>query len=607
MNRSVTHALVLSFLVLASTLFAQPTPRRPRGVYTVVNVVDETNTLQQANPSITPSQMDAGFNSFYQDLLSNPAIAGLALRPDWATLNANPPGTANAYYWNLVDDAFDQVAAWNTQNSTQAPKTIQLIVIPGFNSPPWLLNQIPSCDGLFQTPSVTPPGACGKATFTGFSESSGSSVLPLPWNPVYKNGWQTFVTALAARYASNPAFVSIAVTGPTATSAEMNLPNDGNSNNPQTQFGTPITPDNMWIQLQTFHYPAQPAYQKTNQAFIDEWNNAIDMFGQIFSGITLVATTGNGFPNFTGAAFTIPPAFAADCANNPNLACAAATTILQYFMQPTVGGANAKATQDSGFAAARVTNNLGVPGVKQLSQMTAQLTPPSAQVLGGSQLSTTFSIATLTEGCTSIFPPNSVATHPCQMHHPTELHDQQLCPGRLHPAGLPGSRRDSGESRRLQDSGKCPQLGFDFAGTGALQPAEYLFRWNGSRRIVRRNSGRRAAQLSANLSAGYSIRRVLNVDAPAQVVQNDRSSVLLSAQELLDLASPKLLRASEKLGGDPASRSGDYLRQHRADVEHHRRDRTWRVDLDLRDQYRQRLSKLDRELSDVACWSERGY
>jgi hypothetical protein len=111
MNRSVMRALVLSLLVLAPALVAQSTPRRPRGVYTVVNIEDEVNTLQQVNPSITPAQMDAAFNSFYQDLLSNPAIAGLALRPHWDTLNPNPPGTANAYYWNLVDDAFNQVAA----------------------------------------------------------------------------------------------------------------------------------------------------------------------------------------------------------------------------------------------------------------------------------------------------------------------------------------------------------------------------------------------------------------------------------------------------------------------------------------------------------------
>src|ERR1700690_1940778 len=73
---------------------------------------------------------------------------------------------------------------------------------------------------------------------------------------------------------------------------------------PQTQFGTAITPNNMWIQLLAFQYAGQAAYQKTNLAFIDEWNNAIDMFGEVFSGITLVATTGDGLPNFTGAKVT---------------------------------------------------------------------------------------------------------------------------------------------------------------------------------------------------------------------------------------------------------------------------------------------------------------
>ena len=49
-------------------------------------------------------------------------------------------------------------------------------------------------------------------------------MFPLPWNPSYKSAWRTFLTAFAARYASNPAFVSIAVAGPTAASAEIILP-----------------------------------------------------------------------------------------------------------------------------------------------------------------------------------------------------------------------------------------------------------------------------------------------------------------------------------------------------------------------------------------------
>ncbi len=104
-------------LVLTPALVAQV---RPRGIYAVVNVEDEISTLQTANPLITVGQLDAGFNSFYQVLPSNPAVAGLAVRPYWATLNPNPPGAANAYYWNLVDDAFNQAALWNSQNPARA-------------------------------------------------------------------------------------------------------------------------------------------------------------------------------------------------------------------------------------------------------------------------------------------------------------------------------------------------------------------------------------------------------------------------------------------------------------------------------------------------------
>ena len=406
-SRSSGFKLLLLAAVLTPALVAQSSPRRPLGIYAVVNVEDNINTQTKANPSITTAQLDASFNALYQSLLENPAISGLTLQVHWDTLNPNPPGAANAYFWNYVDDAFSQAAAWSTQNPSLAPKTIQLIVTPGFQTPHWMLNQLTSCDGLFETPVVTPPSTCGTATFTGYQEGGDGTVLPLPWNPVYKSAWQTFVMALAARYGSNPEFVSIAVDGPTAASAEMIMPNDGNSNNPQTQFGTPITPSNMWIQLQAFHYPGQAAYQKTNQAFIDEWNNAIDMFGQLFSGITLVATTGDGLPNFVGATVTVPNGFSAYCTVNLNLDCAAETTILAHFIQPTVGGANAKATQTSGMEAARVGNgNFGVLGVKLLSQSTAQMTSASTQILGGSQFNTTFSIATLPEGCTSTFPPN---------------------------------------------------------------------------------------------------------------------------------------------------------------------------------------------------------
>jgi uncharacterized protein (TIGR03437 family) len=530
---------LLGVFVLAPVLFAQGQIRVPRGIYAVVNVEDEI----KSHSSATAAQLDADFNTLYQDLLSNPAVSGLTLQVHWDTLNPNAPGAANSYFWNYVDDAFNQAAAWNAQNPANAPKNIQLIVTPGFQSPQWILNQIPSCDGLFQTPVVTPPSNCGTATFEGYQEGGDGTVLPLPWNTVYKSAWQVFLTALAARYGTNPLFTSIAVDGPTAASAEMIVPNEANSNNPQTQFGTPITPSNMWIQLLAFHYAGQAAYQKTNQAFIDEWNNAIDMFGTVFSGITLVATTGNGLPNFTGATVTIPPAFAADCSVNPNLDCAAETTILAHFVQPTAGGANAKATQTSGMEASRVGNgNLGVPGVKQLSQSTAQMITASTQIMGGSQFNTTFSIATLPEGCTSTFPPNANDT-PAGCSIPSSCTTNGCIPVNCIPQAClaPGVTQSS--IAGFQTTANVPAADL-------IPPEQAEFNvlsvyFDGTAVASSFNAAPGNAPLNYLQIYSEDIQyATANVNAPAQVVAGG-VTVSITAQALLNLASAKLLTIGE--------------------------------------------------------------
>ena len=149
---------------------SQPAPRRPRGIYALVNIKENINNQQNANPSITTAQLETYFVKLYQDLLSNPAVSGLVIYENWGMLNPNPPTDANPYDWSLLDDAFNQAEAWDAQNPAKASKTIQLGVSPGFNSPAWMLAQLTSCDGLFQSPVQTPSSTCGKATFSGFVE-----------------------------------------------------------------------------------------------------------------------------------------------------------------------------------------------------------------------------------------------------------------------------------------------------------------------------------------------------------------------------------------------------------------------------------------------------
>ena len=404
MKQRVVHLAAAAVLFASVSPANSEAPRRPRGIYAKVNISSDIAQQQKQSPGIAAADLNSYFNNLFASLVANPAIAGLALQVHWDQVNPIAPPDSNAYDWSYLDDAFAQASQWNAQNPGQLPKTIQLIMTPGFQSPQWLLDQIPSCDGLFQSPPHPPPSTCGKATFEGFTETTDGNVLPLPWDPVYKGAWRTFLEALAARYGANPLFVSIAIGGPSAASEEMIMPNSNNT--PVQKLFGGIQANDMWTQLLAFHYAGMRAYQKSDQAFIDEWNAAIDMYGEIFSGLTLVVTTGSGLPNFGGAA-TVPSAFTADC-GRPNMDCAAETTILSHFADPTVGGANAKATQTSGMEAARAVQDLGLSGVKWLSQSTSSISDPAAQILGGAQFNTSFSASayqSLKEGCTATFPP----------------------------------------------------------------------------------------------------------------------------------------------------------------------------------------------------------
>ena len=547
MSRSVRHILALSFLVLAPALVAQ-TPRVPRGIYAVVDTEVLITEQQQTNPSITTAQLDVYFNGLYQDLLSNPAVSGLTLQVHWDWLNPNPPGATNSYAWNIVDDAFNQAAAWDAQHPAQAPKTIQIIATPGFNSPAWVLADIPSCDGLFDSPMQTPPSNCGTVIFTGYTENNDGNVFPLPWNPFYKSAWQTFLTAFAARYGSNPAFVSIAVAGPTAASAEIILPSDDDANNPQTQFTGPnISPNDMWLALLAFHYPGMAAYQGTDQAFIDAWDAAIDMYGEVFSGVTLVVTLDDKMPTFNTNTYTIPPLFSGDCSVQ-KATCATVTSILSYFVEPTVGGANAKATQTSSFIASKPNIDLGINTVKSLAQRTAELPAPSAQILAGIQVDKSFANpqtpdSVVIVGCTAAFPPDATDM-PAGCTLPPSCTDSTcvpvacipqacLAPGVTTPAlasyvtfpNVPTTDLLSPEQAFYNllniYFGGSPAASF-FGGTQGTAPLNYLQLY------------------SQDIQYAEA-----NVNAPAPVTETSGATVSTTAQALLNLASQKLLEIGE--------------------------------------------------------------
>jgi len=193
--------------------------------------------------------VDYYLTNYFLYLLENPAVSGILLQAQWRDLSLEDPGSdpknpaAGSLALNFVDDVLNAIDTWNKQNPT---KTLQLLVTPGFNSPTWLFNAIDaaaggpgegSCDGLFTSPPSPVLSSC-RYTKIFLETESGTpshSPLPMPWDPTYKSKWQIFLEALNYHIMSrsdSSSLVSISVAGPTASSAEMILPNEKNNSDP---------------------------------------------------------------------------------------------------------------------------------------------------------------------------------------------------------------------------------------------------------------------------------------------------------------------------------------------------------------------------------------
>jgi hypothetical protein len=337
-------------------------------------------------------------------LVSNPAVSGLNPEVGWSDLNPS----FGAYDWTELEVVFGAVEAWNRANPNKPRKTVQIDVNPGFNTPQWVFDNMSSCDPMFAAqPEPDPtdntklnskyvpydpprpglvPKDCGYVTFLEAEHHNNPPYLPLPlpWNPYYKFAWATFVQALAEKYASNPDLVSVTMAGPTASSSEMILPSETSD---AYDFYK-------WNYLLALTFP--PSYQNSDRAFIEAWYDAIDLYSEAFSGLTLVITTGSGLPNFlmptapigtansTGSPFpnySIPPGFEPAC-GSMNLTkimdCAAEESVVAYFADPLHGGFNLKSSQENGLGAGGVHDDplgggdLDAWGIKWLAETSEQ-------------------------------------------------------------------------------------------------------------------------------------------------------------------------------------------------------------------------------------------
>jgi hypothetical protein len=395
-------------------------PRQPVGIYARV-VVGGT---------------DAQVTNNIAAILINPAISGILGVINWKDLSTNSAANplAGSNDWRLTDDFFGAVGFYNSNNLGAVPKTIQLEITPGFNTPQWVFNNLSNCDAMFLTNAqgsivnsnaqgLTLVGVndnlvtntCGCADFLEAEDFANPTVkpLPLPWNTFYKSSWKSFVQAVAGRYGTNPLLVSVTVAGPTASSAEMILPNE--INDPTNYL--------KWNPLFALEFPSDASLTNSDAKFIKEWEDAIDVFGAAFSNLTLCVTTGMGLPNFLDTNqmpytnYTVPPGFSPNCCDTNNQArlmdCAAETMILAYFMDPQNGGNNAKAIQENGLRAGEINDfavkvggDLDSYAMKWLAQNTTSGSAPLpgttnvlSMVLGGVQTGGVITQNPQTVGC----------------------------------------------------------------------------------------------------------------------------------------------------------------------------------------------------------------
>jgi len=138
---------------------------------------------------------------FPDDIMNNPNVDGLALRYPWFALERSE----GVYNWGFIDQEIARDMAHG--------KKISITISPGRFTPPWVINQGVRLYSFSWR--LRGQGPCRNIQ------------IPVPWDPILMNKWETFVRAFGARYYSNPAIVSIKIQGVQANTPELILPHSG--------------------------------------------------------------------------------------------------------------------------------------------------------------------------------------------------------------------------------------------------------------------------------------------------------------------------------------------------------------------------------------------
>ena len=194
---------------------------------------------------------------FPDQVFTDPAVSGVDLLIGWNKLEPEH----GIFNWSILDCLFQQADTHQ--------KFVVLTLMPGFASPPWVL-QLPGV----QTQSFS---------YAYFSQAP-ARLLPLPWSQPYLEAWFAFLQAVGARYGANPAFRLIEVAGPTSVSTEMSLPDrtSGDTALPPSTHGSDVAE---WTAL---------GYTPTR--YTDAWREAFAAYHRIFPDQYLGVSLYPGLP-----------------------------------------------------------------------------------------------------------------------------------------------------------------------------------------------------------------------------------------------------------------------------------------------------------------------
>lgn len=200
--------LVLSVVLASLTTAGAQAEPFPTGVYCSC---PPTNDVSD---SVMPGLADLGY------------VDGALVRLSWSDIEAAP----GVYDWANLDRQF-QLAA-------DAGLGISLGIVNGSRAPAWLED--------------------AGADYFDYDLRGAAASMPLPWDAVYLDAWDSFVQALGDRYGQSPTLDLVHVTHSTLNGFEMQLPSESAAGGTWQQAGY------------------------TTARHVDSWTAAIDSFAQAF-------------------------------------------------------------------------------------------------------------------------------------------------------------------------------------------------------------------------------------------------------------------------------------------------------------------------------------